>query len=60
MELFLIFKRLSLLCIQHGDSRVNVLTDAGGYSIMVKGFGNAVEVKPFDKGSGFYPEPAEG
>jgi len=42
------------------EIRVNVLTSAGGYSVMVKGFGNMVEVKPFDKSSGFYPKPVEG
>jgi len=30
------------------EIRVDVLTSAGGYSIMIKGFGNAVEIKPFD------------
>ena len=30
------------------EIRVNVLTSAGGYSVMVKGFGNMVQVAPFD------------
>ncbi len=30
------------------EIRVDVFTSAGGYSIMIKGFGNMVEIKPFD------------